>query len=138
MKNQPSLMKKTPLMAIGALIILSGISATSIGGNATNPQPTMTCTMGMENSTMMCNDSMMTTITGILQHHGQTYKIGNITLSDGANSCCAGDGAAKEIRKTLIHLVGETITVSGMLDCDGPSTLMIHSINGIAYRAMCC
>lgn len=130
--------KQTPLLAVAALIVLSGIAATSLGAQP-NKQSTTTMSCDMGNGTMSCNSSMMTTITGVLQHHGRQYSIGNIILTDGMCSCCSSpDSAVEPIHEALVHLVGQTITVTGMLDCSQPNTLMIYSINGVVYRSSCC
>ena len=100
----------------------------------------MSCTMScdMENNMMSCDSSMMTTITGMLTRHGKVFSIGSTTL-DYFLSCCANSPKKnQEIHHELQSLVGETITVTGMLECCQVSTMMIFSINGITYRSKCC
>jgi hypothetical protein len=139
MEKRKTKIYQSSLLAVAVLLILSSLSVTTISASAPGAvgcQSTMSCNMG--NGSMSCDASMMTTVTGVLQKHGNQFSIGSITLDPSSCPGCPSDGQAKEIRKALVHLKGETITVTGMLECSQPSTLIIFSINDVVYRTMCC
>jgi hypothetical protein len=139
MEKKKTKIYKSSLLGVTMLLIMSSLSVTTISAKAPGTKgcdSTMICDTGT--CTMTCDPSMMTTVTGVLEKHGDQFSIGSLTLDPSSCPGCPQDGNAKEIRKALVHLKGEIITVTGMFECDQTSTLVIFSINDVTYRTMCC